>query len=82
MDKLKIWLNTEEGKNQVPVKDLTLIINRLDTCEISVKAFNAVPITYSTIFHVIIKFILQICFTFMTLQLTNYIEYFLYESYR
>lgn len=52
MEKLKIWLNTDEGTNQVPDKKLTLMINRLDTSEVSIKAFNLVPITYTAVLHV------------------------------
>lgn len=52
MDKLKLWLNCAERKQQVPVRDLVLLINRLETSEVSIKAFNAISINYSSLLHV------------------------------
>lgn len=52
MEKFKMWLNADERKDQVPSKDVALLLNRLDTVDVSIKAFNAIPVTHSAIFHV------------------------------
>lgn len=52
MGKLKMWLYSAEGQKQVPANELAPIVNRLDTLEVSIKAFNTFPITFSTLVHV------------------------------
>lgn len=52
MNVLKLWLASEEGKRQLPSNELHIILNELDNHQVSIKAANTFPMTYTVLTHV------------------------------